>query len=119
MLLCWRKYQDFKNRISLDLPVFSTSDCENEDAFYEKHNDIIMDMMMACVELAINSSFESVPCFIIDGETLEIKKEFYMEKLKLCEDYFVGKEQYEKCSKIIELRKALENPVKKRKIEIE
>ena len=65
----------------------------------------IMTRLVDCVDIGYNGMLEFIIVCIIDAdEEMTIAHTDFIEKLNLTEEYFVSIEDYEMCSRIIDIR---------------
>ena len=108
MLVDWEKHIDANYGFSLELPVFDSTGYKDMEDFDYQNRDVIYNMLLACIELGIENQFHEVPCMIIDEIIFIIKQKDYLNKIKVCLRYFENQEEFEKCGRLVTLRKKFE-----------
>ena len=99
-------YQDEESGLEFEIPYFEN--IEGDDLIISYKDEVIRAIYSSLVWLGDNINYGLAPCFSLNGYLIEIESNNCEEQIDKAIEYFTSTEEYEKCVKLISLKKRLQ-----------
>lgn len=99
----------YDNDLEQNIKILKFEDNISQDKLEIIYKDELQRASFKALEMLSTTSFEQVPCFMIQDNLFEIDRNQYEEHLLECLNYFTDIEDYELCDKLVSINEKLKS----------